>query len=297
MNILVTGGTGQVGFELQHSLSCFGIVHAPTRGELDLSDLVAVGQYIANLKPDLIVNAAAWTAVDEAETKTESVYLINESLPSVLADYAAQQNILMIHYSSDYVYPGYGSSPWCEDDLPRPLSVYGASKLAGDKAIQRASGQYLILRTSWVYSVRGNNFMKTMLRLGAERETMSIVADQIGAPTPARMIAGITALAVYRYIQGSSIESGIYHLATKGSVSWHQFALAVFGYAAKQNYPLKVNPCDVTEIKTSDYPTPAVRPLNSQLEIGKLERQLGITLPAWDAQLYLTLSEYLNQQN
>ncbi|MCS2609138.1 SDR family oxidoreductase [Halomonas dongshanensis] len=195
MSILVTGGNGQVGFELRRQFALFGSVLAPTRQELDLADIHAVEAYLAKHKPALILNAAAYTAVDKAECEPEQAKRLNADLPAQLARYAAQNGITLVHYSSDYVYPGKGVEPWREDSPTNPLSTYGQTKLEGDEAILRSGCDHLIFRTSWVYAARGNNFMKTMLRLGREREALSIVNDQIGAPTPARLIAQISALA------------------------------------------------------------------------------------------------------
>ncbi|WP_428033895.1 dTDP-4-dehydrorhamnose reductase, partial [Amphritea sp.] len=251
MNILVTGGSGQVGFELQRSLAVFGCVDAPDRQSLNLEDLDQVSAYLEEAKPELIVNAAAWTAVDKAETEQDSAHIVNADLPAVLASYAARNNIWLFHYSSDYVYPGNGTTPWTETDNTAPLSVYGKTKLQGDDNIAASGCHYMIFRTSWVYSARGNNFMKTMLRLGAEREKLSIVNDQWGVPTPARLIAEITALAVSRSQQMASHDSGIYHLAPSGETNWCRFAESIFALAREEGFKLKV--AQVTGIPTSDY--------------------------------------------
>src|SRR5690554_6736381 len=197
MKILVTGGSGQVGFELRRSLCLLGNVLAPTRQELDLANPKAVDHWLAQYRPDLIVNAAAYTAVDRAEEEPELARRLNAELPGQLAEYSAERGQRLVHYSSDYVYSGSGDSPWHESDAPGPLSVYGQTKLEGDRAIQASGGEHLIFRTSWVYGARGHNFMKTMLRLGRERDTLKVVSDQIGAPTPARLIAQVTALALH----------------------------------------------------------------------------------------------------
>ncbi|SEQ95404.1 dTDP-4-dehydrorhamnose reductase [Amphritea atlantica] len=295
MNILVTGGSGQVGFELQRSLAIFGRVDAPDRQHLNLEDLDQVAAYLEATKPGLIVNAAAWTAVDKAETEQDSARIVNADLPAVLAGYAARNNIWLIHYSSDYVYPGNGTTPWSETDQTAPLSVYGKTKLLGDDNIAASGCHYMIFRTSWVYSARGNNFMKTMLRLGAEREQLSIVNDQWGVPTPARLIAEITALAVSRSQQMASQGSGIYHLAPSGETNWCRFAESIFALAREEGFKLKV--AQVTGIPTSDYPTPASRPLNSRLSLEQIERELGIIMPDWYSQLQMTLEEYLSLKN
>ncbi|MBW4980236.1 dTDP-4-dehydrorhamnose reductase [Marinobacter adhaerens] len=282
MHILLLGKTGQVGFELNRTLSPLGPITAPGREELDLANAQAVDNYLAHTQPTLIVNAAAWTAVDAAEKHQAEAQRLNASLPGQLAQYAVANNARLVHYSSDYVYPGNGTTPWQETSATGPLSVYGQTKFEGDEAIQQSGADHLIFRTSWVYSARGNNFMKTMLRLAESKTELNIVADQIGAATPARLIAQITALAIY-----SKLQAGLYHLAATGETSWQSFAKEIFRLAGKST---KVNP-----IPTSDYPTPAQRPLNSRMDTTKLETALNIQLPNWQSQLALTLNEYLEK--
>lgn len=289
MTILVTGGNGQVGFELQRQLCLLGGVHAPSRAELDLADENAVQDWLERHQPALIVNAAAYTAVDKAEDEPELARRLNAELPAQLAAYAAEHGVRLVHYSSDYVYPGSGEQSWTEDSATGPLSVYGQTKLAGDEAVQASSCQHLIFRTSWVYSARGNNFMKTMLRLGRERDALSVVADQIGAPTPARLIAQVTGLALER-----QLGAGVYHLSPRGETSWQGFASEIFTQAALSGEALAIAPEQVAAISTAEYPTPAQRPLNSRLSLNKLEQALGIQLPTWQQQLALTLAEYLD---
>ena len=298
MNILVTGGNGQVGFELQRELSLLGTVMAPTRDSLDLLDESAVDRWLAHHAPDLVVNAAAFTAVDKAEAAPEQARRLNAELPAQLAEYSAARGQWFVHYSSDYVYPGGGDTPWQEDDATGPLSVYGLTKLEGDQAVQSMGGDHLIFRTSWVYSARGANFMKTMLRLGRERDALKVVSDQIGAPTPARLIAQITALTLYQRLVMPAPDSlpphGVYHLAPTGETSWQGFAREIFHQAMARGESLAITPESVAPIPTVDYPTPAQRPLNSRLSCRKLEQALGITLPHWRDQLALTLAEHLN---
>jgi len=320
LKILITGGTGQVGFELQRSLCLLGTVLAPTRQELDLTNPKAVAHWLEQHRPDLIVNAAAYTAVDKAEAEPELARRLNAELPAQLAEYSAARGQWLVHYSSDYVYPGSGDTPWQESDATGPLSVYGQTKLEGDEAIQASGCQHLIFRTSWVYSARGHNFMKTMLRLGREREALKVVSDQIGAPTPARLIAQVTAQALHalpltsealtspegahplplpphqrsaHQPEGRSLLTphGTYHLAPKGETSWHGFAREIFRQAAAMGESLAITPDGVAEIPTAEYPTPAQRPLNSRLDCQALEHALGITLPSWQEQLALTLTE------
>ncbi|MDO6782500.1 dTDP-4-dehydrorhamnose reductase [Neptunomonas phycophila] len=294
MRILVTGSTGQVGFELLRALSPLGQIIAPTRQELDLGDLAAVGTYLEEQAPDMIINAAAWTAVDAAEDQKDMAFCLNADLPRVLAHYTNKHDTWLIHYSSDYVYPGTGTTPWIETDSTGPLSVYGKSKLAGDSAIQEETSRYLIFRTSWVYSARGNNFMKTMLRLGAERESLNIVGDQVGAPTPARLIAQLTFMAVCKIHSKETVTSGVFHLAPKGQTNWHAFACAIFTLAKEHGHALAVDVEKVNAIETVDYPTPAARPLNSRMDVAAIEQLLAINMPDWESQLELTLKEYLN---
>lgn len=296
LTILITGGNGQVGFELQRQFAPLGTVLAPTRQELDLTDASAVEAYLAQHPPALILNAAAYTAVDKAESEPAQAQRLNAELPAQLAAYAAKQGITLVHYSSDYVYPGNGETPWQEDSPTAPLSVYGQTKLKGDEAVVNSGANYLILRTSWVYAARGNNFMKTMLRLGRERESLNIVNDQIGAPTPARLIAQVTSLAFTP--NGSPltphISQGIYHLAPRGETSWHGFASEIFKQAREAGESLAITPSATGGIPTAEYPTPATRPLNSRMCVEKLERALGIALPSWQSQLALTLKEHLD---
>ncbi|WP_022964937.1 dTDP-4-dehydrorhamnose reductase [Denitrificimonas caeni] len=282
MNILLLGKTGQLGFELQRTLSPFGRIVAPARAELDLANAQEVSDYLAQVRPNIIVNAAAWTAVDAAETQQAEAKRLNADLPEQLAKYAAVNNIRLVHYSSDYVYSGAGIIPWQENSPTAPLNVYGETKLQGDEAIQYSGSDYLIFRTSWVYSARGKNFMKTMLHLAESKSELNIISDQFGAPTPARLIAQITALAIH-----SKLKTGLYHLAPAGQISWYGFAKEIFRLAGKS---IKVN-----SIQTSDYPTLAIRPLNSRMDLTKLQQALNIQLPNWQNQLELTLNEYLEQ--
>jgi len=290
MKILVTGGTGQVGYELVRRLSPLGHIIAPDRRTLDLVNADQVNVFLQAHQPALIVNAAAYTAVDAAEKECELAERLNHQLPAQLAGYASRHGAKLVHYSSDYVYSGSGHEPWRETGPTEPLSVYGRTKLAGDEAIQKSGAQYLILRTSWVYGARGRNFMNTMLRLGCERDRLGVVNDQIGAPTPARLIATVTALMIRPWEEGA-LADGVYHLAARGATSWHGFAQEIFRLAAGAGVPLRIDPEAVAGIPTSDYPTPAARPLNSRLALDKLENALKVTLPDWHSQLALTLQD------
>jgi dTDP-4-dehydrorhamnose reductase len=291
MNILLLGKTGQVGFELNRTLAPLGTINAPGRETLDLMNEEAVANLLANTAPNLIVNAAAWTAVDAAEDNQADAERLNAGLPKQLAGYAAANNASLVHFSSDYVYPGDGDRAWLETSNTGPLSVYGRTKLQGDQAIEQSGADYLIFRTSWVYSARGNNFMKTMLRLAKSKAELNIVADQVGAPTPARLISQITTLAIH-----GKLAKGLYHLAPRGEVSWHGFAQEIFRLAQANDEQLTMGPESAYPIPTSDYPTPATRPLNSRMDITKLEGALNIELPDWQSQLALTLGEYIEEK-
>lgn len=291
MKILLLGQTGQVGFELKRTFAPLGTITAPTRAQLDLLNEEAVQRYLHEHQPALILNAAAYTAVDKAESEPKLAARLNAGLPEQLANYAAQAGAKLIHYSSDYVYPGHGAKPFDEQSATGPLSVYGLTKLGGDKAITASGCEHLNFRTSWVYSARGHNFMKTMLRLGKDKPELNVVSDQVGAPTPARLIAQLSLLA---HVQG--VASGIYHLAPRGETSWQGFAQTIFEQAVVQGQSLVIRPEAVKPIPTKEYPTPAQRPLNSRLSLVKLEQALGITLPSWQSQLTQTLEEYLDYQ-
>lgn len=307
LTIFLTGGTGQVGFELKRSLAPLGNVVAPSRKDVDLQDLHAVRSALRETRPDLIVNAAAYTAVDQAESDKGAAYRLNAELPAILAGYAQNESIPLVHYSTDYVYPGTGETPWTEDAITAPLSVYGKSKLQGDLAIHHANPEHLIFRTSWVYDARGKNFMNTMLRLGQSKTALKVIDDQIGVPTSARLIADVTLLALRGGMHNPAtatpphpvnpIPSGTYHLAPRGETSWHGFATAIFRLASSKGIDLALTPSDVAPIPTSEYPTPAKRPLNSRLSVTKIESTLGITMPHWHAQLDLVLSEALGLPN
>jgi len=297
MKILLLGKNGQVGWELQRSLAPLGELIALDRHSTnycgDLSNPDAVAETVKRLKPTVIVNAAAYTAVDKAETETELAYTINAKAPEALAQAAKQIGAWLVHYSTDYVFNGSGSQAWQETDAVAPLSVYGQSKLAGEQAIQAAEGLHLIFRTSWVYAARGNNFAKTMLRLAKERDQLSVINDQIGAPTGAELLADVTAHAIRSGLKQPEL-SGLYHLAAAGESSWYDYARYVLDYARKMGIELKTAENAITAIPTSAYPTPAQRPLNSRLNTEKLQSQFGLVLPNWRMGVERMLTETLS---
>jgi dTDP-4-dehydrorhamnose reductase len=297
MKILLLGKNGQVGWELQRSLAPLGELIALDRHPVDglsgdLCDLDALRATIRQVKPDVIVNAAAYTAVDKAESETELADRVNAQASGVMAKEAASLGAWLIHYSTDYVFSGEGVRPWQETDAVAPVNYYGSSKLAGEQAITSSGCKYLILRTSWVYGARGNNFAKTMLRLAKDRETLSVIADQIGAPTGADLIADVTALAIAKIQQRPELV-GIYHLAAAGQVSWHGYASHVIQWAKANGEELAVTA--VNPISTVDYPTPARRPLNSRLDTQKLRDNFSLHLPDWQSGVTRMLREVLNK--
>ena len=286
MKILLTGATGQVGFELARSLQGIGQVHAFGRSRMDLADLDQVRAVIRALRPELIVNPAAYTAVDLAESEPELAWRINAEAPSVMAAEAKSLGAAMVHYSTDYVFDGSKLDAYLEDDATGPLSVYGRSKLAGERAIIDAGIDYLILRTSWVYGMRGKNFLLTMLRLAVERDQLHIVDDQYGAPTWSRTIADTTALILAQARVGQQPwwreNSGVYHLSSQGSTTWFGFAQAIFETAGVT--------CQLHRIGSADYPVPACRPSNSVLSSARLIERF-CALPDWKQALHLCMEK------
>lgn len=286
MRVLLLGCNGQVGHELQRSLADFGEVIAlgsqPEGGRCgDLTQVDALRATLRELAPDVIVNAAAYTAVDKAETEVARAEAVNAIAPGVLAEEALRLDAWLVHYSTDYVFDGSGDQPRREDAITGPLNVYGRTKLAGEQAIQAVGGRYLIFRTSWVYGRHGNNFARTMLRLAQERDELRVIDDQIGAPTGADLIADVTAAALHAVTQQPGL-GGLYHLAATGETSWHGYARFVISQAAMAGWPLKVRPEQVQAIPTSAYPTPAQRPHNSRLALDRIQRAFGVVLPAWE---------------
>lgn len=290
MKILLTGKDGQVGHELQRSLRGAGELVACDRAGMDLSDASRIRDVIRTVKPDLIVNPAAYTAVDRAETDIEAAYAINAQAPAVIAEEARKIGAVLIHYSTDYVFDGAKPTPYTEDDAPHPLNVYGQTKLEGERAIQAAGGCHLILRATWVYGMRRSNFLMTMLRLAHERDELRVVDDQCGAPTWSRTIAEATAGMVRKLGSPSANReaweghAGLYHLAAQGQTTWHGFAQAIFKHASISSKPR------VIPIKSAAYPSPARRPANSVLSCSRFVSAFG-DLPDWRQALSDCLAE------
>ena len=302
--ILLMGADGQVGQELRKTLPLLGGVAALGRQQLDLTDLDAIAQQIQSAAPTLIVNAAAYTAVDKAESEPELAHRINAEAPGAMAAAAAKCGASLVHISTDYVFEGSAGSPRCETDATGPLSVYGTTKLAGEAAIRAALDQHIILRTAWVYGTQGKgNFLKTMLRLGKDRDELNVVADQVGSPTWAKDIAEAIGQLAGQLITPSGALSGAqitevpgtYHFTNSGVASWYDFAIAIFEEASALGVPLQIQ--RVNPITTADYPTPAKRPAASILNCQKISRTLGHTPPHWRASLRAMLQEFVESQS
>ncbi|MDP1679194.1 MAG: dTDP-4-dehydrorhamnose reductase [Candidatus Nitrotoga sp.] len=294
--ILLFGKNGQVGFELQRALSPFGLVHAFGRQDCDLANLSQVREIVRQLRPDIIVNASAYTAVDKAESEPQIAYLINAAVPSVLAEEAASIGALIVHYSTDYVFDGMQPGWYVEDDIPNPQSVYGTSKLAGENGIAAAGCRNLVFRTSWVFGAHGGNFAKTILRLAKERESLRVIADQHGAPTSAHLIADVTAQVIVRYwneVNRESFPYGIYHLVAAGETTWYEYAKYVIAYAEKTGIALRLKSSAIEAIPSIDYPLPAPRPSNSKLNSGKLRKTFGLILPDWHQDMVHVLEKII----
>ena len=298
MKILLLGKNGQVGWELQRSLAPLGEVIAldfDSTGPLkaNFADPESLAATVRAVAPHLIVNAAAHTAVDKAESEPEFARALNATSPSVLAREAAALGAWLVHYSTDYVFNGSGTTPWREDSATGPLSVYGATKLEGEQAILASGCQHLIFRTSWVYAARGGNFAKTMLKLAKERDKLTVIDDQIGSPTGADLLADITAHAVRMAIAKPKL-AGVYHAVAQGETSWYGYARHVIENARAAGQPIRVTPDAVLPVPTSAFPTPAARPNNSRMNTHKLRDTFGLTLPAWQAGVERMLSEVLS---
>lgn len=298
MKILLLGKNGQVGWELQRSLAPLGEVVAldfdsPAPWVADFSKPETLAATVRAVAPDIIVNAAAHTAVDKAESEVDFAHALNAGSPAVLAREAAALGAWLMHYSTDYVFDGSGSAPWREDSPTGPLSVYGRTKLEGEDAIRASGCRHLILRTSWVYAARGGNFAKTMLRLAKERDSLTVIDDQVGSPTGADLLADLTAHAL-RTVQVRPELAGTYHAVASGETSWHGYARHVIEFARAAGQPIRVAADAVRAVPTSAFPTPARRPANSRMDTGKLRSSFGFALPTWQAGVERMLTEVMN---
>ncbi len=293
MKILVTGKNGQVGFELQRALGPLGEVVAVAHAECDLADADAIRALVRRIAPGVIVNPAAYTAVDKAEADQVTAFAVNAEAPRVLGEEGARLGALVVHYSTDYVFNGTKDGAYAESDTPDPQSVYGRSKHEGEVALAQATARHLILRTSWVVGAHGGNFAKTMLRLAGERERLSVVADQFGAPTSAALLADLTAQLVRQHQRegGENFPYGTYHVAASGETNWHEYARFVIGEALAAGKPLKATPDAVAPLTTDQYPTPARRPANSRLDTTRFCDTFGLRLPHWQEGLRHVLQQ------
>lgn len=295
--ILITGKNGQVGWELQRILAAFGQVIAIDSGEMDLADANAIRRTMREVRPDIIINPAAYTAVDKAEGDPELAMAVNGIAPGILADEAQRLGSVLVHYSTDYVFDGNNPAPYTENDIPNPQSVYGRTKLAGEQAVHASGCKHLVLRSSWVYGVHGANFVKTVLRLAKERNELRIVADQFGAPTWARDLAQATASSLSSWQQRNwdSDLCGLYHLTDAGRTNWYQYTQEIVRLARKYDAALSAKPLDIRGIATHEYPLPAKRPANSVLANDKIRAAFGIELPAWQDSLAECVRELYEQ--
>lgn len=293
MKILLLGKNGQVGWELQRILAPLGEVLALDRNSTlhcgDLSNLEGLAETVRVFRPQVVINAAAYTAVDKAESDSNTAHLVNALAPEVLSRACAALDALLVHYSTDYVFDGSGQTPWLETDATGPLNVYGHSKLAGEQGIAKQGAKHVIFRTSWVYGTEGGNFAKTMLRLAQERDKMAVINDQFGAPTGAALLADITA----KCLQQPQALSGIYHLAAAGETTWHAYAEYVLQTAKRLKPEMAYKVKEVAAVPTSEFPTPAQRPLNSRLNCSKLQNDLQCQLPDWQKGVDAMLSKIL----
>jgi len=289
LRILLVGANGQLGHALSRALLTLGQVRALTREQADLSDPSLFQNQLRSacedFVPTIIVNAAAYTAVDKAESSPDSAMAVNATAVGVMGAWAHELGALMVHYSTDYVFDGHGTHAWQENDLAHPLSVYGTSKLLGEQALAKVNPRHLILRTSWVVGTHGGNFLKTMLRLAQERDALRVVSDQVGVPTSADLLAQVTVqlLQAMHEAEGQDPRWGIYHVAASGETTWHAYAQHVIAGAIQRGMVLKCTPEQVAPITTEDYPTPAQRPLNSRLDTDRIVRTFGVRLPPWQA--------------
>ena len=293
MKILLTGKNGQVGFELNKKLSTLGDVIATDRNDLDLADPDKIRIYVDQVKPDIIINPAAYTAVDKAESEPELAYQINVIAPKVLAEKAAEFNIPLVHFSTDYVFDGSKKEPYVEADQINPQSVYGKTKCEGEEKV-RAHSKHIILRTSWVFGSHGNNFLKTILRLIYHKESLNIVADQWGSPASSSMLADVTFKIIDTTLNNKNFNNyGTYHVTNEGETNWYEYADLIANEAIKLNLKIKCKPDHMHPILTSEYPTAALRPLNSRLNTDKLKKTFMLELPNWESEVKKVLKEII----
>ena len=297
MKILLLGKNGQVGWELRRSLAPLGLVKALGRDQADLAQPEALADLVAQEAPTVVVNAAAYTAVDRAESEPELARRVNAQAVAALARAVQRRDALLVHFSTDYVFDGAKGEPYVEDDPAAPLGVYGQTKWEGEEAIRASGCRHLILRTSWVYARRGNNFLRTMLRLAGERDALSVVDDQIGAPTSAALVADVTALLLYRRAHDSTPALGTYHLTANGATSWYGWARLAIAEAAARGAALSLGPEQVRPIASADYPQAAPRPADSRLNTDKLCRAFGLTLPDWAPAVRRAVAEIVEKTN
>lgn len=293
MKILLFAKNGQVGWELQRALAPLGELIALDKTQCDLSNSQQLQQTLSEHAPQIIVNASAYTAVDKAEEEPELAHAINATAPAIMASQAKQLGALLVHYSTDYVFSGEGTTPWLEDDITSPQNTYGKTKREGEEAIEQSGCNYLIFRTSWVYAARSQNFIAAMHRLMAEREALGIVSDQIGVPTSAELIADVSAHAIVQTLQDAK-KCGIYHLTASGETSWYDYAKLIADELLKAGVELKITLSAIKPIKTSEYPTPAKRPLNSRLNTQKIAIAFNLTMPNWQQGVKRAIAEKLS---
>lgn len=294
LRILLTGSTGQLGWELTRTLMPLGRLVTPGKNQLNLAQPESLSAFVNTMQPDVIVNAAAYTAVDKAEQEPELALAINGAAPGELAKAARRHNALLVHYSTDYVFDGKKPGAYTEENAPNPISVYGHSKLAGDEAVRASDADHLIFRTSWVFAARGKNFLTTILRMAGERDELRVVADQFGAPTWARLVAEVTALALQQELtrrKSSLFKSNTFNLTAAGETNWHGFASAIITAARERGATFKCR--KVVPITSAEYPLPAARPANSRLSGAKLAQHYGLEMPGWESCMHHCLEELL----
>jgi dTDP-4-dehydrorhamnose reductase len=293
MKILLTGKNGQVGFELAKKLSALGEIVAVDREELDLVSSETIRQFIDQTKPDMIINPAAYTAVDKAESEEEIAHQINVTAPEILAEKSRELNIPLIHFSTDYVFDGLKKSAYVETDQTNPQSVYGKTKCEGEEKI-RTHAKHIILRTAWVFGVHGNNFLKTILRLIADKESINIVSDQCGSPSSSSMLSDVTFKIVYTIFKNKNFNNyGTYHVTNEGETNWHDYARLIASEAIRLGFKVKCDPAHIHSILTSEYPTLAKRPFNSKLNTNKLKKTFMLELPCWESEVKRVLREII----